>query len=238
MDLVSRLKQFMDQSDIAISQFADTCNIPRPTMSQILNGRNKKISDELIAKIHLAYPKLSVLWLMFGEGDMVASSNIQFSEPQIDRNGDNLQAQNADFMQHNAQKFAQFTAPENSPKNFGTEQTSQIAYKSNASTQITTDIEHNLFNSNDDDNAPLLSNNVIEFEQPANLQANVEDETNSTQNSPESNIPQGDQPTAANVQSLNGIQSISLPTMPNKQITNIVVFYSDNSFQSFHPTTM
>ena len=68
MDLVNRLKFFLEKNNIAISQFADTCGIPRPTLSQILNGRNKKISDELISKIHAAYPALSVLWLMFGEG--------------------------------------------------------------------------------------------------------------------------------------------------------------------------
>ena len=82
MDIVNRLKLFMDINKIAISQFADTCNIPRPTMSQILNGRNKKISDELISKIHIAYPHLSVLWLMFGEGDMSTEGNIATSEPE------------------------------------------------------------------------------------------------------------------------------------------------------------
>ena len=82
MDFVNRLKLFMENGDISISQFADTCRIPRPTMSQILNGRNKKVSDELIAKIHAAYPELSVLWLMFGEGTMLMQSNTQISEPQ------------------------------------------------------------------------------------------------------------------------------------------------------------
>ncbi len=86
MDLVNRLKFFMENRDITISQFADTCMIPRPTMSQILNGRNKKISDELISKIHVAFPELSVLWLMFGEGDMLISKNIEISEPQTSAN--------------------------------------------------------------------------------------------------------------------------------------------------------
>ena len=80
MDIVKRLKTFMSLLNIANSQFADTCRIPRPTVSQILNGRNKKISDELISKIHDAYPQLSVLWLMFGEGDMLIDSNIKISE--------------------------------------------------------------------------------------------------------------------------------------------------------------
>lgn len=91
MDIVTRLKQFMVALNIANSQFADTCRIPRPTISQILNGRNKKISDELISKIHEAYPQLSVLWLMFGEGDMMVGSNIKISEPKI---GDNVSFNN------------------------------------------------------------------------------------------------------------------------------------------------
>lgn len=82
MDIVSRLKIFISYINIPVTQFADNCKIPRPTLSQLLNGRNKKVSDELISKIHEAYPQLSVLWLMFGEGNMLHNSNIQTSEPQ------------------------------------------------------------------------------------------------------------------------------------------------------------
>ena len=62
---------FMEQAGISSSQFADTCEIPRPTLSQLLNGRNKKVSDEVIGKIHRAYPTLNVMWLMFGDGEML-----------------------------------------------------------------------------------------------------------------------------------------------------------------------
>lgn len=72
MDIVSRLKLFLQQNGIANSQFADTCEIPRPTLSQLLNGRNKKVSDEIITKIHRAYPSLNIMWLMFGDGNMLA----------------------------------------------------------------------------------------------------------------------------------------------------------------------
>lgn len=82
MDIVSRLKQFIDSHSIPVTAFADTCGIPRPSLSQLLNGRNKKVSDEVIAKIHAAYPSLSMLWLMFGEGVMESDANIQTSEPQ------------------------------------------------------------------------------------------------------------------------------------------------------------
>ena len=82
MDIVNRLKLFMDSESIGSTQFADACKIPRPTLSQILSGRNKKISDEVISKIHEAYPRLSVLWLLFGEGPMSTNANNEISEPQ------------------------------------------------------------------------------------------------------------------------------------------------------------
>lgn len=82
MDIATRIKIFLDTLRIPNSQFADTCGIPRPSLSQLLNGRNKKVSDEVIGKIHEAYPNLSVLWLMFGEGSMTVDGNIEISEPQ------------------------------------------------------------------------------------------------------------------------------------------------------------
>ena len=79
MDIVSRLKKFLDDTGISNSQFADTCVIPRPTLSQLLNGRNKKVSDEVIAKIHRAYPTLNIMWLLFGDGDMLLGGNDQLN---------------------------------------------------------------------------------------------------------------------------------------------------------------
>lgn len=90
MSIVSRIKQFMSEFDIPSSQFADECNIPRPTISQILGGRNKKISDEIINKIHIAYPDLSIMWLMFGEGNMMTTENIKISGSQNSLNLDLL----------------------------------------------------------------------------------------------------------------------------------------------------
>lgn len=96
MDLVSRLKQYLDSRQISITQFADECGIPRPTGSQLLAGRNKKVSDEIISKIHAAYPDLNIVWLMFGEGDMVTGANIEISEPQNSRISPAQQQQQAD----------------------------------------------------------------------------------------------------------------------------------------------
>lgn len=68
--VATRLKHFISKERLNSSQFADACGIPRPTLSQLLTGRNKKISDQLIGQIHAAFPQLSVLWLLFGEGEM------------------------------------------------------------------------------------------------------------------------------------------------------------------------
>ncbi len=70
-NFATRLKLFMDSIHVQSSQFADMCEIPRPSFSQLLSGRNQKVSDTLIKKIHSAYPDLSVMWLMFGEGPML-----------------------------------------------------------------------------------------------------------------------------------------------------------------------
>ncbi|MBD5357175.1 MAG: helix-turn-helix transcriptional regulator [Bacteroides sp.] len=69
-NIAVRLKFLIDNLGITSSQFADKCDIARPTLSQLLTGRNKKISNIIIEQIHNAYPGLSVLWLMFGEGEM------------------------------------------------------------------------------------------------------------------------------------------------------------------------
>jgi len=80
---------FLEQAGISNSQFADTCEIPRPTLSQLLNGRNKKVSDEVIGKIHRAYPSLNVMWLMFGDGEMFVSGaeSMQPLEEKVSLNG-------------------------------------------------------------------------------------------------------------------------------------------------------
>ena len=84
MDIVSRLVAFRDYKRLSNSQFADSAGIPRPTLSQFLNGRNKRMSDDLTAKIHTAFPELNIMWLLFGEGTMLTDGNIEFSGGKTD----------------------------------------------------------------------------------------------------------------------------------------------------------
>ncbi len=69
-NIAIRLKFLISELGINSSVFADNCGISRATLSQLLTGRNKKISDILIGQIHKAYPNLSILWLLFNEGNM------------------------------------------------------------------------------------------------------------------------------------------------------------------------
>lgn len=79
MDIVERLIKFKDYTGLTNSQFADRAGIPRPTLSQFLNGRNKRLSDDLTTKLHVAYPDLNVMWLLFGEGNMTTGQNFEIS---------------------------------------------------------------------------------------------------------------------------------------------------------------
>ncbi|MGM9815700.1 MAG: helix-turn-helix domain-containing protein [Lepagella sp.] len=76
-----RLKGFIESRGLTHSQFADKCSIPRPTLSQLMSGRNKKVSDLVVGQIHKAFPELSVLWLLFGEGDMI--DDVSNSTPNV-----------------------------------------------------------------------------------------------------------------------------------------------------------
>ena len=249
MDIVTRLKLFMDNSEISISQFADTCHIPRPTMSQLLNGRNKKVSDELITKIHQAYPSLSVLWLMFGEGEMFVNGNNEFSEPKNSEKSTYACAQHSE-----SNHVCNATATINDSSN-KLHQKEEIEMPMRFS-----EISHNISSQFGYAAVPESSNGLIDFEHDYSTgnimeeqSLNNEKETfSSTKSDTIKQNLSGKQPDISSIhqqsdpEDLNDMNpkaapeqldanEISLHTNPDKRITNIVVFYSDNSFQSFIP---
>lgn len=175
MDLVERLNIFTKSQGISSSILADSCGIPRPTVSQLLNGRNKKISDDIISRIHRVYPQLSIMWLMFGEGEMLVAENNQFSEPQNDTNDG----------------FSQPYSPESQ--------------------------QGNLFSNTENPVQNLAPDNSSPISGIINMMSNGEKSNFFIENSDKK-------------------ESISITPDSHKKITNIVVFYSDNSFQSFSPS--
>lgn len=200
MDLVSRLKEYITKTSIPVTQFADICGIARPTLSQLLNGRNKKVSDEIIAKIHASFPALSVYWLMFGEGEMEVSKNIEVSE------GKNM----ANHTGSGALLF----------DNQG---------------------EAGMFSDSDISSANDHSE-IIEFfdrgkypEEIAGVSTAAEEMGGVDSSVKSERVNNRFVAADEGEVSKNKAVSISVNRDEGKRISNIVVFYSDNSFQSFYP---
>lgn len=191
MDIVTRLKDFIQYLGIQVTQFADNCSIPRPSMSQLLNGRNKKVSNELIGKIHVAYPQLSVLWLMFGQGNMLVEDSTLSSEPQNCPTIDFSNAHSAENMNGTANIDFEIPADEISSENFP--------------------------------NRSASKNSQVLPDQPS---IPTEKLSNASQTAESDHIsPKTD----------NKMAAVTLPTNSSKKIVNIIVYYSDNSFESFIP---
>lgn len=210
MDLVSRLKVYLDSKQISVTQFADECGIPRPTGSQLLAGRNKKVSDEIIGKIHVAYPDLNVVWLMFGEGNMESVSNIKSSAPQTEGNQVYIGTQSS-----------------------GNQSLNSI--ESSKEKDTAKQSEKNLFGQDDDFNSPSLPgiaayDNTFTF--APSIDNNRPDQSTSKKTGGThvgANISMEDQ--------LKGTEpdSITLTPGKGKRVTGIVVYYDDCTYESFVP---
>lgn len=64
----TRIKEIISHERLSDGEFADRTKINRSTLSHCLSGRNS-VSNDIITKIHNAYPNISLAWLMFGEGE-------------------------------------------------------------------------------------------------------------------------------------------------------------------------
>lgn len=193
MDIVSRLKEFSQYLDLSVTQFADMCKVPRPTMSQLFNGRNKKVSDELIRKIHVEFPNLSVMWLLFGEGEMLINKKTETSEAQNPSLFDFSDGEETVGHTSNSTLDFGISDIEKSPKSFDkVDVTSTGAFGNDISVGV------GEFARRETD---LGSNN---------LQTNLESDRSKQ-------------------------STISFSEEGERRIVNIIVYYSDNSFESFVP---
>lgn len=189
MDIVARLKRYMEKNGIPVSVLADTAQISRPTLSQILSGRNKKVSNEVISKLHAAFPDLNIMWLLFGDGDMEMSSNMETSAPQNDL-------------------FSGFsdTEPVESKPNT-TDLSSGLSVSDFSPSKQTESVTHDFSSSSADfdtknDKRDFNSRTAIREEAPS--------------------------PTKPEL-------SVSFQPDSTKRVQQIMVFYSDNSFEIFTP---
>lgn len=236
----------MDSAQVTISQFADRCGIPRPTMSQLMNGRNKRISDEVISKIHNAFPDLSILWLMFGEGEMVPTRNIAISEPQNARKEDTSDVQRTDILKDNSQRtlekaFTDSEATGDSLENLLFETTKSLeSVNEHPFVEDTTVKENILFETNEPNiqertTAPSFTKIPRQTYQPQSPMPHPDDVTRTICCTVQPASTTQGQASSQQEDSPRENKRISISPDAHKKITNIVVFYSDNSFQSFLP---
>lgn len=227
MDLVSRLKQYLDSRQISVTQFADECGIPRPTASQLLAGRNKKVSDEIIGKIHQCYPELNVIWLMFGEGNMVTATNIEISEPQ---NKDFSEFRSADRT-GNQQDISTPTGGQNFPENpyekiephFQENKPGSFPSRQSYPTQQPKQEQ------------PVKPAGEFRFSSPAKDTTSTFAFSNPTQGEP-SPTPAPRQPeSTVTFRSDPAPRPITLTPGKGKRVTGIVVYYDDSTYESFIP---
>lgn len=180
--VLDRLILFIKSTGLTSTQFADKTGIPRPSLSQMLHGRNKSVNNQVLAKLNATFPELNILWLLFGRGDMLQNQNIETSEPQNMLFNDEISTQAAD-----------------------TEESAQYGFSDNP--------------------------NLFSFPNRTNGSAKP--------------IPEPAQPTTPNIQAQNDnsdrdirIAQQTLAEIPNddsRQISSIIVLYTDGSFETFKP---
>lgn len=185
--IISRLKDFMAYSQMSNSQFADFTGIPRPTLSQLLHGRNKSINDQLIRKLHDSFPTLNIVWLLFGKGDMLTDGNSDFS-----------------------------AAAGRQSEVVSESQTNDNKQNSNPLTG----------------NAPTLfsfNNQVEDVKESQSEQRSAAETPGSFENRNPMQVPPRTAPGA------DAAKAASLQSNQEKKISSIIVFYTDNSFETFLP---
>ena len=81
----TRLQQFLAAENITRSQFADTINVARASVSHILAGRNKPGWD-FITSMMKHYPNLNIEWFISGKGKMYKNQSDRTLFPQPEEN--------------------------------------------------------------------------------------------------------------------------------------------------------
>lgn len=69
MDIAERLAKVLKEKKLTANELSKIIAVQRSTLSHILSGRNKPSLD-LIERFYLAYPEISLEWLISGKGTM------------------------------------------------------------------------------------------------------------------------------------------------------------------------
>lgn len=74
MELKDRINELVKYSNKTIPQFAKIIGVKTPqAIRELLSGRTKTLSDSMQYKILEAFPEISKVWLLAGEGEMIVN---------------------------------------------------------------------------------------------------------------------------------------------------------------------
>lgn len=77
MELKDRISAIIEMSELSASAFAKKIGVKTPqAIYDLLSGKTKTLSSDILVKVTSCYPMLSVEWLMTGVGDML-KPNVQ-----------------------------------------------------------------------------------------------------------------------------------------------------------------
>ena len=77
MELKDRISATLDYADLSASAFAKKIGVKTTqAIYDLLSGKTRTLSSDILNKVVSCYPMLSVEWLMTGEGDMIKPSEI------------------------------------------------------------------------------------------------------------------------------------------------------------------
>ena len=80
MELKDRISATLDYADLSASAFAKKIGVKTTqAIYDLLSGKTRTLSSDILNKVVSCYPMLSVEWLMTGEGDMIKPSVQQTS---------------------------------------------------------------------------------------------------------------------------------------------------------------
>lgn len=242
---------------MANSQFADKADVPRPSLSQILNGRNKKISNEFISKLHDAFPSLNVLWLLFGDGEMVNDKNIQFSD-----SSEPLKIDFSDEHSPEPQNLTNDDCPQNDFSDFRSEKLphDENCQKTRFSTLSSENqVNDSLFDMNEIEEIDNSTHKQTDLRNSFRPQAakytqpDIRPSSDSLMQNPAAQHRQRLQPQHIDTQNaepyhektqygrhhagtIEAADRIPLNVDTSKRVAYIMVFYTDNSFEIFRPS--
>ncbi len=84
--MVDRIRLIMEYAKLSQQDFAARIEISAASLSGILTGRSQPTNKHVMG-IHRAFPEINVNWLMFGEGNMLASKEASESSDGENANG-------------------------------------------------------------------------------------------------------------------------------------------------------